>query len=126
MGKKKTIASKRRGRALKKYFGEVVVGLVHPDSKSERQAVKLDTGENELIMRRPGIRAYKDEVLEGLVGQRVTFKGLKRGNKLYVKSWEVLDGDEPEKDDEKASEPSKKGKVVKAKEGAKRKTGDNA
>lgn len=78
-------------RVLKTYTGQVVLEPVSPGSKSERVAAQLDTGEERLLLRRPGTGGYRDAELEGLVGKRIRCLGLKRGARLYVREWSVVD-----------------------------------
>ena len=79
--------------------GSVVRERVSAGSKSDRVAVQLDTGEDRLILRRPGANPFSDPELEELVGSRVHCTGLRKGPYLFVKSWLVdseIAGDDTE------------------------------
>ena len=54
-------------------------------------AVQLDTGSEILLLRRPGIKGYRDDALEQMVGKRVSCRGLRRGARLYVRDWSIED-----------------------------------
>lgn len=84
MSEREKKRKRRRPPAAKEYSGKVILEQVYPGSKSERMAVKLDTGEEKFLLRRPGIRSYKDEKLEALVGKKVKCHGVKRGSRLYL------------------------------------------
>ena len=84
---KKTPRSSRP-KSFREYSGKVVLEPVYQGSKSERLAVKLDTGEEKLLLRRAGIRSYRDKTLEDLVGKKITCHGLKRQDRLYLKDFE--------------------------------------
>jgi hypothetical protein len=55
--------------------GDVVRRQVGAGSKSDHDAVMLDTGDRVLILRRRGGNAFADPVLNGLVGARVRLEG---------------------------------------------------
>lgn len=76
---------------METYSGKVVLAPVSPGSKSDRLAVQLDTGSEKLLLRRPGVSRYRDEALEEMVGKQVSCVGLKRGARLYVRKWSILD-----------------------------------
>lgn len=89
MSEKRKGERRRQSQPLKEYSGVVVMERVSPGSKSERMAVQLDMGDTKLLLRRPGVRSYRDETLENLVGKYVTCHGLKRGSRLYLRHWEL-------------------------------------
>lgn len=72
----------------REYSGTIILERIYPGSKSERVAVKLDTGDQKFLLRRPGVRSYRDEELEGLVGKKVRCHGVKRGIRLYLQDVE--------------------------------------
>ncbi|HKA02955.1 MAG TPA: hypothetical protein VKD67_01460, partial [Acidimicrobiales bacterium] len=55
--------------------GDVVRRRIGAGSKSERDAVVLDTGDRILILRRRGGNAFSDPALDALVGRRVRLEG---------------------------------------------------
>ncbi len=56
-------------------------------SKSEREAVCLQTAEGVLVLRRAGGNPFADDVLDGLVGATLEMEGVRRGDLLIVSSW---------------------------------------
>lgn len=74
---------------LKTYQGHVIRALVAQGSKSERMAVMLDTGHERLVLRQRGGNAFRDDVLEGLVGQRITGRGHRTGYTLILEEWKT-------------------------------------
>lgn len=85
--RKKTPRSSRP-KGFREYSGKVVLEPVYRGSKSERMAVKLDTGDEKLLLRRAGVRSYRDTELEDLVGKNIKCRGLKRQDRLYLKDFE--------------------------------------
>jgi hypothetical protein len=71
------------GRVVKKLFGR--------GSKSEHQAVVLETDGDDLLLRRQGGNAFRDPVLEDLVGHRIRGIGRRAGYTLILTGWEDLD-----------------------------------
>lgn len=59
------------------FVGKVIVKKVSPGSKSERDAVCVQTDTETLVMRRPGANAMKDTELEKLEGKKVRIEGRK-------------------------------------------------
>lgn len=76
------------------FTGEVIRKHVSPGSKSEREAVVLRTDVEELVLRRGRGNPFRDEVLEALVGDRITCEGQRRGTTLLLRNWQVIPGDE--------------------------------
>jgi hypothetical protein len=60
-------SSRLRGRVVKGAFGT--------GSKSERDAVYLETPDQRLLLRRPGGNSFSDPELEKLVGKEVEISG---------------------------------------------------
>ncbi len=75
------------------YEGEVIRKRHAAGSKSDRDAVMLDVGDEELVLRRFGGNAFSDDVLDGLVGHRIRGMGQRVGCTLILKDWVELDGD---------------------------------
>jgi hypothetical protein len=72
-------------------YGTVTQALVSPGSKSERQAVVLDTGGQRFILRRPGGNPFQDSVLDSLVGKRLRAVGDVYGSDFTLMEWSELD-----------------------------------
>ena len=71
--------------------GTVARRLVAPGSKSEREAIVLETtGGEELILRRQGGNPFRDPELERLVGRRIRADGTVHGQTLIMTGWEEL------------------------------------
>jgi hypothetical protein len=65
-------------------------------TKSEHQAIYLETPEGELVLRRPGVNPFEiDPTLQALVGDRVRFSGTVRNGTLFVSGWKVLSENQP-------------------------------
>jgi hypothetical protein len=73
------------------FVGRVVRRRVAQGSKSDREAVVLDTGGDELVLRRRGGNAFADPVLDELVGRRVKGHGRRTGYTLILDDWTELD-----------------------------------
>ena len=58
-----------------KISGIVTIKKFAEGSKSERDAVYIDTGESSYILRRIGGNAFYDDTLHGLKGKHITAKG---------------------------------------------------
>jgi len=57
-------------------------------SKSDREAVVLQTDQNEMVLRREGGNAFSDPQLDALVGHRIRGVGRRTGYTFIVKDWE--------------------------------------
>ena len=73
------------------YEGRVVRKRVAEGSKSDREAVVLQTGDSELVLRRQGGNAFRDDVLDGLVGHRIRGVGRRSGKTLILSEWDDLE-----------------------------------
>jgi hypothetical protein len=71
-----------------RYEGLVVRKRVSAGSKSDREAVVLQTGEAELVLRREGGNAFADPELDKLVGRRIRGTGRRAGYTFIMTSWE--------------------------------------
>ena len=58
-----------------KLKGKVVEGTFGKDSKSEHNAVYLDTGENKYRLKRFGVNPFYDETLHNLIGKTIEAEG---------------------------------------------------
>jgi hypothetical protein len=72
------------------FTGTVVKAAFAPGSKSEREAVMLDTGSERLVLRQKGGNAFRDAALEALVGCRITGSGRRTGYTLILDDWATL------------------------------------
>jgi hypothetical protein len=59
--------------------GSVVVKTFAEGSKSEHDAICLQTMDGTFVLRRIGGNPFNDEVLRGLVGKRITSYGIIKG-----------------------------------------------
>ncbi len=78
---------------IQRLTGIVIRKLVARGSKSEREAVVLQTSDNgEYILRRSGGNAFSDPDLDKLVGSSITADGqVVAGQTFIMKSWNVGD-----------------------------------
>jgi peptidase C25-like protein len=75
------------------YEGHVIRKRRAAGSKSDRDAVMLDVGDEELVLRRFGGNAFGDDVLDRLVGHRIRGMGQRVGCTLILRDWVDLDRD---------------------------------
>jgi hypothetical protein len=73
------------------YEGHVIRKRHAAGSKSDRDAVMLDVGDEELVLRRFGGNAFSDDVLDRLVGHRIRGMGQRIGCTLILHEWVDLD-----------------------------------
>ena len=106
--------------AKKKYRGTVIKRKYAESSKSEHQAVMLDTGRKEFKLRRKGGNPFSDEVLDELVGSEVECVGVQRGSLLVIQSWKETKPKGNKK--AKKENPETKKKLTSRKTTAKKKT----
>ena len=72
--------------------GEVVRRLVGAGSKSEREAIMLDTPEGSYLLRRRQGNPFADPVLDQLVGQRLRLVGTVLDTTFVIDRWEPSNG----------------------------------
>jgi len=83
--------AKRATEAMSdQYEGRVVRKRVGEGSKNEHSAVVLETADNDLVLRRQGGNAFRDPLLEELVGRRIRGMGRRSGSTLILTDWEDL------------------------------------
>ncbi len=70
--------------------GRVVRQLVNEGSKSERNAVLLETEGGSYVLRRRGEAAYGDAGLDELVGASIQAEGTAIGSTLLMDRWRFL------------------------------------
>jgi len=76
------------GRVVKKPFG---IG-----TKSEHEAIYVESVEGNFVLRRPGANPFEiDRDLEALVGARVRLSGFVSGYTFFVSDWKVLGESQP-------------------------------
>jgi hypothetical protein len=73
-----------------RFEGLVVKKRIAVGSKSERDAVVLETRDAELVLRRKGGNAFSDPVLDQLVGTRISGEGRRTGYTLILDEWRPL------------------------------------
>lgn len=95
--------------AKKKYRGRVISRTYAKSSKSEHQAVMLDTGQKELKLRRAGGNPFVDKVLEKLVGLSVECTGVQDGKLLIIDSWKETDDEFPLENNATSTKSASKG-----------------
>ena len=71
--------------------GRVTKHLKSRGSKSERQAVFLETEEGSYVLRRRGGHPFVDEVLDNLVGKTIHCKGVLTEHTLIMSEWDEID-----------------------------------
>jgi hypothetical protein len=71
--------------------GDVVRRRMGVGSKSERDAVVIDTGDATFVLRRRGGNAFADPQLDALVGRRARLEGTSMSATFVVDRWELLD-----------------------------------
>ena len=74
-----------RGKVVKESFGQ--------GTKSERLAVQLVTPAGKYVLRRAGENAFKDQVLEDLVGKTIVATGVIHDYVFIVSEWKEVPGD---------------------------------
>lgn len=70
--------------------GQVTKQLAAAGSKSERQAIFLETGEGTYLLRRQGGNPFSDPKLEALIGKRINCKGILTEHTLIMSDWDVI------------------------------------
>ena len=74
-----------RGKVVKESFGQ--------GTKSERLAVQLVTPAGMYVLRRAGENAFKDPILEELVGKTIVGTGVVQGYVFIMSEWKEVPGD---------------------------------
>jgi hypothetical protein len=65
-----------------------------PGSKSDREAVILETPAGSFVLRRRDGNAFSDPVLDDLVGHRIRGTGTRTGYTFIMTRWTDLEDDE--------------------------------
>ncbi|HEV8428233.1 MAG TPA: hypothetical protein VGQ41_10070 [Pyrinomonadaceae bacterium] len=71
--------------------GRVTKHLTSKGSKSERQAVFLETDDGSYVLRRRGGHPFVDKVLDSLVGKTIHCKGILTQHTLIISDWYEVD-----------------------------------
>ena len=66
-----------------KLHGRIKREKIAKGSKSERDALVLDTGSEQVVLRRVGGHPFADPELDRLVGKSATFEGERRGQYFF-------------------------------------------
>jgi len=75
---------------MAEFLGNVTKRRYGAGSKSEHDAVMLETGADRFVLRRQGGNPFSDPALDKLVGKRVRFRGRTEGNLLIVSDWDEV------------------------------------
>ena len=77
---------------MQEYTGKVVRKPFGVGTKSEHDAVCLETGGRSYVLRRQGGNPFQDPQLDALVGKSIRCKGEVLNYTLIITGWTVLDG----------------------------------
>jgi hypothetical protein len=80
------MADSSRPEPVRKLRGQVTRGEYGKGSKSEREAVFIDTGGQRYLLRRKGGSAFADAELERYVGQTIECDGFLVGTTLLAET----------------------------------------
>ena len=72
------------------YVGRVVKRPFATGSKSERNAVMLETPAGTYVLRRRGGNAFHDAELDALVGQKISAEGALHGYTLIISEYHTV------------------------------------
>jgi len=70
--------------------GRVVRRLHGRGSKSEHEALVLETDHGAFRLRRPEGNAFRDPALEELEGREINAEGTLEGTTFFLTSWEIV------------------------------------
>ncbi|MCB1488372.1 MAG: hypothetical protein KDJ88_13070 [Bauldia sp.] len=76
---------------VKELHGTVRRGIYGEGTKSEREAVFVDTGRDSFLLRRRGGPAYGDKALDRYVGRTITCSGFLLGTTLLAEKIRTVD-----------------------------------
>ena len=77
--------------SMQEFVGKVVKRLFGKGSKSEHEAVYLDTGQDSYVLRRQGGNPFYDPELSKLVGKTIRCQGETTDHTLIMATWAVLE-----------------------------------
>ena len=72
------------------FTGRVVRGPFARGSKSERQAMFIETAAGRYVLRRQGGNAFRDPVIDRLEGKTIRCTGMLTDQTLIISAWTVL------------------------------------
>ncbi len=76
---------------MPEFIGKVIKKIFGKGSKSEHEAVFLETESKEYVLRRQGGNPFYDEELQSLVGKTIRCNGIVIDYVLKISEWTVLD-----------------------------------
>jgi hypothetical protein len=76
---------------IKQLRGQVTRGVYGKNTKSEREAIFIDTGRERYLLRRKTGPAYADKQLDQYVGRTVTCSGFLLGTTLLADAISVVE-----------------------------------
>jgi len=74
-----------------RFKGKVSRRLYASGSKSERNAIMIQTEEGEFLLQRIGGNPFRDPILETLVDKTLQVEGTRKGNTLFFSLWEEVE-----------------------------------
>ncbi len=77
---------------MQDYIGKVTKKSFARGSKSEHDAVFLETGQGQYVLRRVGGNPFRDPQLEQLVGKTIRCRGEAKGYTLVITDWSDAQG----------------------------------
>jgi hypothetical protein len=75
---------------LSNYQGHVVRRRIAQGSKSEREALMIETPDGAFLLRRRAGNPFADPELETLVGKAISARGILHGNSLIIDDWQIV------------------------------------
>ena len=75
---------------MAEFIGKVSTGPFGTGSKSEHEAVYLNTEDGRYVLRRPGGNPFYDEELHGLVGKTIHCTGVISDYVLQISEWNIM------------------------------------
>ncbi|MGY8662422.1 hypothetical protein Q3C01_08645 [Bradyrhizobium sp. UFLA05-109] len=74
---------------MRQFVGKVTKGPFAAGSKSERNAIRLETAEGSYVLRREGGNPLHDPALEDLVGKSIECQGETHDYTLTMRYWKI-------------------------------------
>ena len=85
------VGDKARCSTMQEFVGKVTTRMFGKGSKSEHEAVYLDTEQALFVLRRQSGNPFHDAELFKLVGKTIRCQGEASGRTLIMASWKVVD-----------------------------------
>lgn len=76
---------------MAEFVGKVTKKLFGKGSKSEHEAIYLETGKKQYVLRRQGGNPFYDPDLQELVGKTILCKGFAEDYVLTISEWKEAD-----------------------------------